>query len=64
MRFLLERHGDKPNRTLDQLATTFVHLARHWVRLDPERLRSLIEIRKRLRHKVQGLSAKNRSRLR
>jgi integrase len=64
MRFLIERHGGKPNRTLDQLATTFVHLARHWVKLDPERLKSLIEIRKRLSHKVQGLSAKNRSRLR
>jgi integrase len=64
MRFLLERHGGKPNRTLDQLATTHVHLARHWVRLEPERLKSLIEIRKRLSCKVQGLSAKNRSRLR
>ena len=41
-----------------------MHLARHWVKLEPERLKSLIEIRKRLSHKVQGLSAKNRSRLR
>lgn len=64
MRFLLERHGGRPNRTLDQLATTHAHLARHWVKLDPDRLRSLVEIRGRLRCKVRGLSAKNRARLR
>jgi hypothetical protein len=64
MRFLLERYGGKPNRTLDQLATTFVLLARHWVKLEPLHLKSLVEIRKRLRYKAQGLSAKNRSRLR
>lgn len=64
MRFLLERYGGKTNRTLDGLATTFAHLARHWVRLDPGRLESLVEVRRRLRCPVRGLTERNRARLR
>jgi hypothetical protein len=64
MRFLLGRYGGKPNRTLDQLATTFAHLARHWVGLDPGAPRGLVEIRRRLRCPVRGLTEKNRARLR
>lgn len=65
LRFLLQRYGGKANRTLDQLVTTLVHLARHWVRLDPERLAGLVELRRRLRcPAARGLTERNRTRLR
>lgn len=63
-RYYLERNQGKPSQFLRCLGNTLIHVARHWVRMDEERIKVLQGVRRQLGSSPPGLTAKNRSTLR
>jgi integrase len=62
--FFLDRHQNKTSPQVAQLASFLKDVGRHWVKLDDEALGKLKRIASKLAMPRQGLTAKNRQRLR
>ncbi|HIL20895.1 MAG TPA: site-specific integrase, partial [Candidatus Thioglobus sp.] len=61
--YYLNKKG-KDNAFIIGLGATFMHIARHWLKLDNEKLKTLKEIRRRLGQRPRGMTEKNRDTLR
>jgi site-specific recombinase XerD len=61
--FFLARSGDQKTGQILNLAQLLLQIARHWVRVDSERLEALKAMRRRLDPQEAGLRPKNRRRL-
>jgi integrase len=64
LRYFLERLGNKPSPTTNNLATMLKSVARHWVKSDESDLLRLQEMTRWLSVTFIGLTPKNRERLR
>lgn len=64
LRFFLARSGGEPTSQTAAIAGTLVAIARHWVRVDARHLGELRNIKRKVTPRQEGLTAKNRSRLR
>jgi hypothetical protein len=64
LRFFIERNGSKSSTAIEQLAGFLKSVARHWVRVDPPVLNQMTVIVKRIAVPQQGMTPKNRERLR
>ena len=64
LRFLLERHGNKPSSMIADLAATMKAIARHHVRVDKSHLAQMTAVIRRIDTRRRGLTEKNRARLR
>jgi integrase len=58
------RHGSKPGRMVHNLAANLKAIARHWLKVDKDTLEAMSKIVSRLAPPTQGMSDKNRDRLR
>lgn len=58
------RHGSQPSRTVHKLAANLKAIARHWLRAEEPTLLAMSKIVSRLTPPEQGMSNKNRARLR
>jgi hypothetical protein len=63
LRFLLERHGNKPLRSAFDLATLLMNVARHWVGAPKEHVDIIARYAKQVRIPAEGMGRKNRERL-
>ncbi len=63
LRFLLERHGNKPLRSAFDLATLLTNVARHWVHSPKEHVDIIARYAKQLRPPAESMGRKNRERL-
>ena len=64
MRWFYERGGVKPSRTVHNLAANLKAIARHWLKVDDATLTAMTRIVSKLAPPEQGMSDKNRARLR
>ena len=64
LRFLLERHGNKPSSMIADLAATMKAIARHHVHVDAKDLAQMTAVIRRIDPRRRGLTEKNRARLR
>lgn len=64
LRFFLARSGGAPTSQTAAIAGTLVAIARHWVRVDARHLGELRAMKRRVTPRQEGLTEKNRSRLR
>jgi len=63
LRFLLERHGNKPMRSAFDLATLLLNVARHWIDAPKKEVDVIARYAKHVRPSAQGIGRKNRERL-
>jgi integrase len=64
LQWFYERGGSKPTRTVHNLAANLKAIARHWLKADEATLAAMSRIVSRLAPPEQGMSSKNRDRLR
>ena len=64
LRWFFERGGEKPSRTVHNLAANLKAIARHWLKVDDATLAAMSRIVSKLAPPEQGMSDKNRDRLR
>ena len=64
LRWFYTRHGSKPSRTLHNLAANLKAIARHWLKVDEVTLKAMSKIVSKLKPPEQGMSDKNRDRMR
>lgn len=64
LRYHLKRAGDQTTAQVHDLAILIKTLAKNWVRVDEKHLDELKELCSRVKPKIQGLTLKNRDRLR
>jgi integrase len=64
MRFFFERFGNKPSPTTRNLGIMLKGVAKHWLKADEETLQRMREISRKLDYEYNGLTEKNRDRLR
>ena len=61
---MFDRNGGRSSGMIDGMSYTLLVIAKHWVRLPDADLQMLRTACKRLKHKRQGMTEKNRARLR
>ncbi len=64
LRFFYDRHGQKTSPQIAQLASFLKSVAQYWVKVNKEELDRLEKLALKLKDKRQGLTPKNRERLR
>lgn len=64
LQWFYARHGSKPSRTVHNLAANLKAIARHWLKADEVTLKAMSKITSKLAPPEQGMSDKNRDRLR
>ena len=64
LQWFYERGGSKPSRTVHNLAANLKAIARHWLKSDEQTLRAMSRIVIKLAPAEQGMSNKNRDRMR
>lgn len=64
LQWFYTRHGSKPSRTLHKLAANLKAIVRHWLKADEATLAAMSRIVGKLAPPEQGMSNKNRDRLR
>ena len=64
LRWLYERAGSKPTRAISHTAANLKAIARHWLKADEATLTVMAKIVRKLTPPEQGMSTKNRERLR
>jgi integrase len=64
LRFFYDRHDQKTSPQIAQLASFLKDVARHWVKVSEDELSRLKKLSSRLAMPRQGMTAKNRERLR
>jgi integrase len=64
LKFFLDRRGGKSSSTVHSLAGMLTSVARHWLRLSPTELDVMKRLTARLAVSSQGMTQKNRDRLR
>ena len=64
LRFFLDRNGGKSSSQIAGLATTLFMIARRWCKVDDRHLERLRQMKSRLAFTTNGLTRKNRGRLR
>ena len=64
LRFFLNRNGGKTSSQIAGLASLLCAIAEHWIEVDPDHLKKLRRLKSQLAHSQNGLTAKNRDRLR
>lgn len=64
LRFFLERSGGNPTSQTAGIAACLVSIARHWVKVDEHHLAELVRLKAKVTPRQQGLTQKNRDRLR
>ncbi len=64
LRFFLARSGGEPTSQTAAIAGALVAMARNWVRVDPRELAELRNLKRKVTPRQEGLTEKNRSRLR
>ena len=64
LQFLWQRNGRRKTGQLQRFALLMVKLAKHWVKVPPEQLEALRQLRKRLDPGTPGMTVRNRARLR
>jgi len=64
LRYHMKRAGDQTTAQVHDLAILIKTLAKHWVKVDERHLDDLKELCSRVKPKIQGMTLKNRDRLR
>ena len=64
LKFIWERNGRRKTGQLHRFALLLVKLAKHWVKVSPEHLEALRQLRKKVNPGCSGMTARNRARLR
>ena len=64
LRFFFDRHGQKTSTQVAAMASFLKDVAKYWVKLEETELKKLENLAKRLKVPRQGMTAKNRERLR
>ena len=64
LQWFYARHGSRPSRTVHKLAANLKAIARHWLRADEATLAAMSRVVNKLAPPEQGMSDKNRDRLR
>ena len=64
LRWFYERGGAKPSRTVHNLAANLKAIARHWLKTDEQTLATMSRLVAKLAPAEQGMSPKNRDRMR
>jgi integrase len=64
LKFFWERKGKRKTEHLHRFALLMVKLAKHWVKVSPEHLEALRQLRKQVNPGTTGMTARNRARLR
>jgi integrase len=64
LKFFWERKGKRKTEHLHRFALLMVKLGKHWVKVSPEHLEALRQLRKQVNPGTTGMTARNRARLR
>jgi integrase len=64
LKFIWQRNGMRKTGQLHRFALLLVKLAKHWVKVSPEHLEALRQLRKQVNPGSSGMTARNRARLR
>jgi integrase len=64
LKFIWQRNGMRKTGQLHRFALLLIKLAKHWVKVSPEHLEALRQLRKKVNPGCSGMTVRNRARLR